>query len=47
MIKAGGSQHHTELLKPFGLNASDPKFWELGLNLISDMIDELESLDDL
>jgi len=47
MLKAGGSQHHTELLKPFGLNASDPKFWELGLNLISDMIDELESLDDL
>jgi oligoendopeptidase F len=47
MLKAGGSQHHTELLKPFGLNASDPKFWELGLNLISNMIDELESLDDL
>ena len=47
MLKAGGSQHHTELLKPFGLDASDPKFWELGLNLISNMIDELESLDDL
>jgi oligoendopeptidase F len=47
MLKAGGSQHHTELLKPFGLDASDPKFWELGLNLISNMIDELESLDDI
>ena len=24
MLKAGGSKHHSELLKPFGLDASDP-----------------------
>ena len=44
MLQAGGSKHHTELLKPFGLDATDPKFWGLGLELISKMIDELEAL---
>ena len=44
MLQAGGSKHHTELLKPFGLDATDPKFWGLGLELISKMIDELEEL---
>jgi oligoendopeptidase F len=28
---AGGSKHHKELLAPFGLDASDPKFWDKGL----------------
>ena len=45
MLKAGGSKHHKELLAPFGLDASDPKFWDKGLSMISDMIDELESMD--
>ena len=44
MLKAGGSKHHSELLKPFGLDASDPEFWKLGLDLISKLIDELEIL---
>ena len=42
MLKAGGSKHHKELLAPFGLDASDPKFWDKGLSMISGMIDELE-----
>ncbi len=46
MLTAGGSKHHSELLKPFGLDASDPKFWDKGLSMISDMIDELERLED-
>ncbi len=46
MLKAGGSKHHKELLAPFGLDASDPKFWDKGLNLISSMIDELEAMED-
>ncbi len=46
MLKAGGSKHHSELLKPFGLDASDPKFWDKGLNMISGMIDELEAMED-
>lgn len=45
MLKAGGSKHHKDLLAPFGLDASDPKFWDKGLSMISDMIDELEKLE--
>ncbi len=45
MLKAGGSQHHSTLLAPFGLDASDPKFWDKGLSLIASMIDELEAME--
>ncbi len=45
MLKAGGSKHHKELLAPFGLDASDPDFWTLGLNVIEGMIGELERMD--
>jgi oligoendopeptidase F len=44
MLRAGGSQHHSELLAPFGLDATDPAFWAKGLALIESMIDELEHL---
>jgi len=46
MLKAGGSQHHKDLLAPFGLDAGDPKFWDKGLSMISAMIDELEAMED-
>jgi oligoendopeptidase F len=45
MLKAGGSKHHTELLAPFGLDATDPAFWDKGLLMISGMIDELEAME--
>ena len=45
MLKAGGSKHHKELLAPFGLDASDPKFWDKGLNMIAGFIDELEAME--
>jgi len=45
MLKAGGTKHHSDLLKPFGLNASDPAFWQQGLSVISGMIDELEKME--
>ena len=45
MLKAGGTQHHSELLKPFGLDATDPKFWDKGLSVISGMIDQLEAME--
>ena len=45
MLKAGGSKHHKELLKPFGLDASDPAFWDKGLSMISGFIDELEAME--
>ena len=46
MLEAGGSKHHKELLAPFGLDASDPAFWDKGLSMIAGFIDELESLED-
>ena len=46
MLRAGGSKHHKELLAPFGLDASDPAFWDKGLSMISAMIDELEAMED-
>ena len=44
MLKAGGSKHHSELLAPFGLDATDPAFWQKGLGVIERMIDELEGM---
>jgi oligoendopeptidase F len=45
LLKAGGSKHHSELLKPFGLDARDPQFWTLGLSMIERLIDELDASD--
>ena len=44
LLAAGGTRHYSELLKPFGLDAKDPKFWDGGLSVISGMIDELEGM---
>lgn len=45
MLAAGGTKHYSDLLRPFGLDAKDPKFWDGGLSVISGMIDELEAMD--
>jgi len=45
MLKAGGSKHHSELLKPFGLDATSREFWQKGLDVIETMIDELEAME--
>ncbi|KIC42419.1 oligoendopeptidase F [Ruegeria sp. ANG-R] len=45
LLRAGGSKHHKELLEPFGLDASDPEFWDKGLSMISSFIDELEAME--
>jgi oligoendopeptidase F len=45
MLRAGGSMHHKELLAPFGLDASDPRFWDKGLSMIAGFIDELEAME--
>jgi oligoendopeptidase F len=46
LLSAGGSKHHKELLEPFGLDASDPAFWNKGLAMIEGFIDELEAMED-
>ena len=45
MLSAGGTKHHSELLAPFGLDARDPAFWQIGLGVIEGMIAELETMD--
>jgi oligoendopeptidase F len=45
MLHAGGSKHHSELLAPFGLDASRPEFWKKGLSVLERMIDELEAME--
>ncbi|RID93238.1 M3 family oligoendopeptidase [Gemmobacter lutimaris] len=45
LLKAGGSKHHKELLAPFGLDLSDPGFWQKGLDMIAGFIDELEAME--
>ena len=42
LLRAGGTLRHKELLAPFGLDASDPRFWQQGLDVIAGFIDELE-----
>tara|TARA_B100000749_G_scaffold33694_2_gene23350 strand:- start:1471 stop:2262 length:792 start_codon:yes stop_codon:yes gene_type:complete len=42
MLSSGGSKRHGELLKPFGLDVSDPLFWNKGLGVVESLIDELE-----
>ncbi|MFZ2099306.1 MAG: M3 family oligoendopeptidase [Oricola sp.] len=45
MLRAGGTKHHSELLAPFGLDASEPAFWSKGLSVVEGIIDELEAMD--
>ena len=45
MLSAGGAKHYAELLAPFGLDARDPSFWQIGLNMIAGFIDELERME--
>ena len=45
MLRAGGTKHHKELLAPFGLDASKPEFWQMGLSVIERLIDELEAME--
>jgi len=45
LLRAGGTKRHKELLAPFGLDATDPKFWTRGLDVIAGFVDELEATD--
>lgn len=44
LLSAGGSKRHHELLAPFNLDARDPAFWQKGLDVIINLIDEFEAL---
>ncbi|CAM5761798.1 M3 family oligoendopeptidase [Bosea minatitlanensis] len=45
LLAAGGSKPYGELLQPFGLDAKDPGFWQIGLRMIEGMIVELEGME--
>ncbi|MEM9523064.1 MAG: M3 family oligoendopeptidase [Pseudomonadota bacterium] len=45
MLEAGGAKHHKALLAPFGLDASDPAFWDKGLSMLGGFIDQLEAME--
>ena len=44
LLRAGGTLRHKDLLKPFGLDASDPAFWAKGLGVIEGFITDLEKI---
>jgi oligoendopeptidase F len=44
MLQAGGTLHHKQLLKPFGLDACKPTFWQQGLDMLAGFIAELETM---
>ena len=44
MLEAGGSKHHSDLLRPFGLDARTREFWQKGLGVLTSLIDELDGL---
>ncbi|WP_375465454.1 M3 family oligoendopeptidase [uncultured Methylobacterium sp.] len=44
LLSAGGSKPYGALLSPFGLDARDPGFWQIGLGMIEGMIAELEGM---
>ncbi|PPR45642.1 MAG: Oligoendopeptidase F, plasmid [Alphaproteobacteria bacterium MarineAlpha5_Bin8] len=44
LLESGGSKKYNELLKPFKLDPSKKNFWNKGLNLIEELIDQLEEL---
>ncbi len=45
LLSAGGAKPYAELLAPFGLDARDPAFWQIGLGMIEGLIAELEALE--
>lgn len=43
-LSAGGTKHHSELLAPFNLDASKKEFWQAGVDVIINRIDQLEQV---
>ena len=44
LLRSGGSRDYRDILLSFGLDASDGRFWQRGLLVIEEMINDLESL---
>ena len=46
LLEAGGSDTAYELLKPFGIDLRDSSFWNRGLAIINEMVEQAEGLAD-
>ena len=44
MLELGGVNHHKEMLSPFGIDISKNQFWQSGIDVIVDFINQLEKL---
>ena len=44
LLASGGSEAPHVLLRKLGVDVNDPAFWELGLNLLGDMVGDAEKL---
>jgi oligoendopeptidase F len=44
LLSKGGTQKDVDLLKPFNLDPSKKDFWQKGLNVITELVDEAEKL---
>jgi oligoendopeptidase F len=44
LLAAGGSKKPQEMLDPFGIDLSDPGFWQKGYDFVGGLLDELKSL---
>ena len=44
MLRAGGSDWPHQIMKPLGVDLNDPAFWNYGLHMIEQMVDQAEEL---
>ncbi len=42
LLRSGGANTPYELVKPFGVELTDPQFWQAGLNIIDEMLKMVE-----
>lgn len=47
MLTAGGSDWPHEIVKPLGVDLTDPEFWAHGLSILETMVSEAETLADI
>ena len=43
LLKSGGSQHYSKVLKPFNIDLKDKQSWQKGLSMITKLIDDFEN----
>jgi oligoendopeptidase F len=44
LLRAGGSAPPAELLRPLGIDLTDPHFWAGGYAVVGEMLEELRGL---